>query len=122
MRNLFLSAAWFNWLVALLFMIDVEMAFSFFGISPLPSEPLFVHFFSAVVFSFGIGYYWISRDFLANQPIVKLGALAKLILVVVGLVDCLLGLVSWHIMILLMVDLIYSILFYYASHRFGRLA
>ena len=118
MKSLFLSAAWFNWVVALLLVFYSEVLFTFLGVSPLPTEPLFVHFFVCVIFSFGIGYYWISQDFDGNQPIVKLGALAKMILVLVGLMDCTLGLVSWQIMMLLVVDLIYSLLFYFSYLRF----
>lgn len=112
MKTLFLSAAGFNWVIALLFGLNVEAVFLFFNISPLPSELLFVHFFSAVVFSYGIGYYWIAKDFETNQPIVKLGAVAKLILVGVGMLDCLLGIISWQIMVLLLVDFVYSLLFF----------
>lgn len=122
MRNMFISAAWFNWMIAVALLTNVDAVFSLFNIHPLPGNQLFVHFFSVVVFAFGIAYYWISRDMTANSPLIKFGALAKMMLVGMGITDVLLGIVSWQILILLPVDLIYSILFIAALRNLPQLS
>ena len=121
MKAMFVSAAWFNWIVSFLLIFAVKDLFSLLGVAPLPTEPLFVHFLAIVVFVFGIGYYWAAKDFENHQNIIKLGALAKLLLVAVGIIDWQLGIVSWQIMLILVVDFVYSFLFYRACVRF-RLA
>lgn len=117
MKALFLSAAWFNWLVAIVFIVAIRPLFELIGASPAPTEMVFVHFFSIVVFSFGIAYYWISLDPENNKPLIKLGAIAKMLLVIVGVADVAIGLISWHVLMLLSVDFMYSILFFYVYSK-----
>lgn len=105
------SAALFNWLVAVALLIIPATLFQLFSVTPLPTEPLFLHLFAVVVFVFGIGYYWASREFSANAPIVRLGMIGKLAVFLTGLANTLLGNVSWQIMLLVSVDLLYAILF-----------
>lgn len=111
-RKMFISAACFNWLVAIALVVNVELLFGVFHVEPVPDNLLFLHFFSALVFIFGIGYYWIANDILTNRPLIRIGAVGKLVLVCVGGVDVALGIVSWQILILLSVDLVYSLLFF----------
>jgi hypothetical protein len=119
-RKMFLSAACFNWLVAVALVVNVGLLFGVFHVEPVPENRLFVHFFSALVFSFGIGYYWIANDILANRPLIHIGAVGKLVLVCVGVLDVALGIVSWQILILLSVDLVYSLLFFKVLRQLPR--
>jgi len=41
---------------------------------------IFFRFFMIAVILFGIGYYWVSRDLLANRAVIWLGLVAKLII------------------------------------------
>ncbi len=111
MHKMFISAAWFNWLVGVALLVSVDGVFSVFHIRPVPDQLLFVHFFSVLVIAFGFAYYWISRDIAVNRPLIHIGAVGKLMLVGIGVVDVMLGIVSWQILFLLSVDLVYAVLF-----------
>ena len=114
MRIMFTTAAWFNWLAGLALAVNVELLFGLFRITPLPTEPLFLQLFAWLVIVFGIGYFWVSRDPVANVPIIKLGMIGKLSVVLVSLACVLTGSVSWQMMTLVSADLLYAILFWRA--------
>ena len=114
MRIMFTTAAWFNWLAGLAVAVNAELLFGLFRITPLPTEPLFLQLFAWLVIVFGIGYFWVSRDPVANVPIIKLGMIGKLSVVLVSLACVMTGSISWQLMILLSADLLYAILFWRA--------
>lgn len=114
MRIMFTTAAWFNWLAGLAVAVNAELLFGLFRITPLPTEPLFLQLFAWLVIVFGIGYFWVSRDPVANVPIIKLGMIGKLSVVLVSLACVLTGSVSWQMMTLVSADLLYAILFWRA--------
>ena len=111
---MFTSAAWFNWLAGVAVAVNAELLFGLFKITPLPTEPLFLQLFAWLVIVFGIGYFWASRDPEANVPVIKLGIIGKLSVVLVSLACVLTGGVSWQMLILVSVDLLYAILFWRA--------
>jgi hypothetical protein len=113
-RIMFTTAAWFNWVAGLAVAVNVELLFGLFGITPLPTEPLFLQLFAWLVIVFGIGYFWASRDPVANVPVIKLGLIGKLSVVLVSLVCVMTGSISWQFMLLVSVDLLYAILFWRA--------
>jgi hypothetical protein len=113
-RIMFTTAAWFNWMAGLAVAVNVELLFGLFGITPLPTEPLFLQLFAWLVIVFGIGYFWASRDPAANVPVIKLGMIGKLSVVLVSLVCVMTGSISWQFMLLVSVDLLYAILFWRA--------
>ncbi len=113
-KLMFTLAAWFNWLIAASFIFATNWTLNLWGISPVPESPVYLHFFGILVFMFGVGYFWISRDPVANRPLIKLGAIGKLLLVGVGVIDVLLGFVSWQVLMPLSFDLLFSVLFFLA--------
>jgi hypothetical protein len=113
-KTLFLTAAIFNWAVGLVLAFKAELLFELFRVTPAPTEPLFLQLFSWLVIVFGIGYFWASKDLAANVSIVKLGLLGKLSVVLVVLACILTGAVSWQMMLLASVDLVYAALFWRA--------
>jgi hypothetical protein len=113
-KTLFLTAAIFNWAVGLVLAFKAELLFELFRVTPAPMEPLFLQLFSWLVIVFGIGYFWASKDLAANVSIVKLGLLGKLSVVLVVLACILTGAVSWQMMLLASVDLVYAALFWRA--------
>ncbi|NOR19260.1 MAG: hypothetical protein GQ538_04130 [Xanthomonadales bacterium] len=120
MRVMFATAAWFNWVAGGAVAINVELLFGLFGITPLPTEPLFLQFFAWLVIVFGIGYFWASRDPVTNVPVIKLGMSGKLSVVLVSLACVLTGSISWQIMLLVSADLLYAILFWRALKAIQR--
>ena len=113
-RIMFTTAAWFNWVAGGAVAVNAGWLFSLFGITPLHTEPLFHQLFAWLVIVFGIGYFWASRDPVANVPVIKLGMIGKLSVVLVSLACVLTGSVSWQFMLVVSVDLLYAILFWRA--------
>jgi len=113
-RIMFTTAALFNWMAGGAVAINAVWLFGLFGVTPLPTEPLFLQFFAWLVIVFGIGYFWASRDPAANVPVIKLGMIGKLSVVLVSLACVLTGSISWQLMILVSADLLYAILFWRA--------
>lgn len=111
-KTMFLTAAWFNWAVGLALSINAGLLFGLFGVNPAPTEPLFLQLFSWLVIVFGIGYFWASKDPAGNAAIIKLGILGKLSVFAVGVACVLGGTVSWQMILLVSVDLLYAILFW----------
>jgi hypothetical protein len=111
---MFLTAAVFNWLVGLALLLDAPLVFRLSRVTPAPTEPLFVQLFSWLVVVFGVGYFWISRDPPGNLPIIKLGMLGKASVFLVCLAAVVTGIVSWQMMILASVDLVYAMFFWRA--------
>ena len=114
LRTLFVTAAVFNWLVGLGLLFNAPLLFQLFGVTPVPTELLFVQLFAWLVIVFGVGYYWVSRDPESHIPLIKLGMLGKASVVLVCLAAVVTGGISWQMMILASADLVYAILFWRA--------
>lgn len=110
-RTVFTVAALFNWVVAAALFFTPHLFQQLFQISPPVDQLLWVQLFAGLVFVFGIGYFWASRDLQANRNIVKLGVIGKWAVVVIGLWNVVVGQVSWQFMIPASADGIFAILF-----------
>jgi hypothetical protein len=113
-RIMFTTAALFNWVAGGAVAVNAGWLFGLFRITPPPTEPVFLQLFAWLVIVFGIGYFWVSRDPVANVPIIKLGMIGKLSVVLVSLACVMTGSISWQLMILVSADLLYAILFWRA--------
>lgn len=109
--KLFLAAAIFNWVVSLALFFVPGAFLRLFSISPGIEQPLWVQQFAGLVFIFGIGYYWASRDLKANAQIIRLGAIAKLGVVLIAVLNVLSGDTSWQLLIPVSGDAIWAALF-----------
>lgn len=112
MRAMFYSAAIFNWVMAVWFGFFVESLFGLLSITPVPTEPVMLQWFSIVVFGFGIGYFWIAQDMVKNRQIMLLGGVAKMLLVATGVLNVIFGMISWQVLLPLSIDFIYALLFF----------
>jgi len=72
---------------------------------------VFFMMFLGLVFVYGIGYFWVSRDINKNHDIVRMGIIGKLIVFVALLWAWLAGEVPVILVGAGIVDLIFSILF-----------
>jgi hypothetical protein len=61
---------------AILFFFAYKPIFAWLGMKEL-SYPVLMYALLILVFVFGIGYYWVSRDINNNHDIVKLGFMEK---------------------------------------------
>lgn len=114
MNKMLLSAAWYNWLAAIIFVGASDWTLTLLRLESSPSTLLFLHFFCTLAFFFGISYYQAASDLAGHASSIKLAAIAKLSLVAVTTIDVTLGLVSWPILVPIFGDLVYGILFFRA--------
>ena len=110
-QKLFLVTAIFNWVVALGLFFVPGLFLSLFFVAALPEQSLWVQQFAGLVFIFGFGYYWASRDFYSNQAIVRLAVYGKFGVTLIALFNVLDGDVSWQFMIPASADTVFACLF-----------
>jgi hypothetical protein len=72
---------------------------------------IFFRFFMIAVILFGIGYYWVSRDLLANRAVIWLGLVAKLIIFFTFVYYYALGLSSGFSVLIVSGDFVFSMFF-----------
>ena len=106
-----LVAAVFNWVVALALFFAAPAFLDLFSAAPVPEQTLWVQQFAGLVFFFGVGYYQASRDFDANRNIIRLAVWAKFGVVLIGVLNVILGDISWHFLIPASADGIFAVLF-----------
>lgn len=109
-RSMFLIGALWNWGAALLFFFAFGPIFAWLGMREL-NYPLIIQAFLLLVFVFGIGYFWVSRDLNKNHDIVKMGILAKTSLFILFSYYYLTGDIHVLIELCLFVDLVFAVLF-----------
>ena len=114
-RKLFTVAALFNFAVALPLLIAPAWLMGLMHITPAIEPTVWVQQFAGLVLTFGIGYYWISRDPYGNRSLINLGIIGKSLVVVVGLWNVAAGEVSWQFMIPASADGVFALLFYRAG-------
>lgn len=119
-RAMFLSAALYNWCVAGVFSLWHQPLFATFGIAPAPAPPLYFHLFLMSVALFGYMYYRVSRD-LTQTLFVKLGVAGKSLVFAIVLAYGIVGIASWHLIVLASVDAFYVLLFVRFLRSPGRL-
>ena len=82
-RRLFTIGALWNWAIAAL--LAGLAAFSLEGLAlflnDIPESLLWFHLFFGLVAVFGVGYYWIAQAPHRNRDIIKMGVLAKSLVV-----------------------------------------
>ena len=109
--KMLLGGAIFNWAVALTLFFIPGVFLNLFSVTPAPQQSLWVQQFAGLVFVFGIGYYWASRDFEANIQIIRMAVIGKVGVVLIGLLNVVTGDISWQFMLPASGDLIFVILF-----------
>ena len=119
-KKLFQVAAIFNWVVALGLFFTPDIFLSLIGVTPLPSQGLWVQLFACLVFFFGIGYYQASLDLDRHSNIIQLAIGGKTGVLVIALLNVLGGDVSWQIMIPATADGIFAVLFLLALRDLAK--
>jgi hypothetical protein len=109
--KMFFVAAIFNWMVGVTLFFIPNFFLDLFFVSPGVDQSLWIQQFAGLVFVFGIGYYWASKDFSANLGLIRLAIIAKSSVVLVGVFNVLMGGISWQFMIPASFDAIFVVLF-----------
>jgi len=110
-RLLFSTAAVFNFLAAMPFLIAAPQFARLIGMQPIPTDALFTHMVAALVLAFGWGYWRISRDPVVNRPLIHLGVVGKSLLVLVVGIDWLVGNTNWPFALIVSGDAVFVVLF-----------
>jgi len=76
---MFFVAGVFNTILTLLFILKPELAHSLLMKGPTPDAFGFLYFLAALVFTFGVGYFWAAKDIESNRSVIKMAILGKLL-------------------------------------------
>ena len=109
-KNFFIIAAIWNWVASAVFFCWYRQIFSLFGMKPL-IYPVIMQLFLALVFVFGIGYYWVAGDIEKNHAIVKMGIIGKFLVFILLSFHWIVGNIPFFLVAPGIVDLIFAILF-----------
>jgi hypothetical protein len=109
-KRLFIIGAVWNWGAGILFFFWSDPIFLFFNMKAI-NYPGIIQLAMALVFVFGIGYYWVSKDISMNHDIVKLGIIAKILVFLVFSYHTLIGNISPQLGLSGVVDLVFAVLF-----------
>ena len=113
-RLIFLSAALVNMLVAGLFFVFPGPMYESMVAGAAPETAAGVmYLFGTAVAVFGLGYYWVSRDFQKNRPLAVLAVYGKIGVFCVAAIAALTGAISLSGLSGTLIDLIYGFLFAY---------
>ena len=109
-KRLFMIGAIWNWAAGLLFFFWSDPIYSSLGMKA-NNYPGVMQMAMALVFVFGIGYYWVSKDLSIDHDIVKLGIIAKTLVFFVFSYHTLIGNIPLQLGLSGVVDLIFALLF-----------
>lgn len=113
-KFVFLSGALWNLAVAIVFTLlttfALPLAASLFQLA-IPPSLVFIFGFLVLVFAIGIGLFTVSVDIDKNHGVVQMCAVEKYLVFIVFLVFFLLGDYNFGLVLPVIVDLIYGILF-----------
>ncbi|MBK5356586.1 hypothetical protein JFU37_29485 [Pseudomonas sp. TH41] len=111
-RTLFGSAAGFNVLAGLPFLVALQPVAALMGLQVTPTSALFIQITMALVVMFGWAYWMISRDPVRYRPYIVLGILLKILVVAVIYGHWLAGNIPWPLPVLASGDIIFALLFW----------
>jgi len=117
---LFIIGAVWNWGASVLFFFWHDPIFAWLNMKAL-NYPATMQLAMSLVFVFGIGYYWVSKDIFMNHDIVKLGIIAKTLVFVVFSYHYFIGNMPLPIFLCGVVDLIFAILFIQFLMNVGKI-
>ncbi|UCE09494.1 MAG: hypothetical protein JSW61_11060 [Candidatus Thorarchaeota archaeon] len=112
-RLMFLTAALWNWILAVSFLVlpRVDISYFFLAGSTIPSTLLWFDSFMGLVFVFGIGFYLVSLSPDKNHGIIKMGIFEKSWVFVIGLYYFLIAEATFLVFLFVSVDLLFGLLF-----------
>ena len=114
-KAFFLFAALFNAAAGLLMVFAPQL---FGALMQIPAEDIqastaWIHQFGILVLGFGLAYYWISKDPLANRNLALLGCIGKLAVCATGWIDYFAGHAPLYFALLVVADALFAFVFYY---------
>lgn len=113
-KGFFTIAAVYNWSAAALFSYMALFNHTLLGyfLKTIPESFLWYHLFLALVFVYGLGYYWIGNDPVKNRDIIKMGILGKILVFILLTGGWLKGTITIFTTGAGVADLVFAILFF----------
>ena len=114
-KNMYTIAAIWNWILAVGFLILPRIDIGYFSIAgPVEAPPTMLWFdsFFGLVFAFGLGFYFISKSTTENHGLIKIAVFEKTWVFVMGLGYFLLAQASIWVVIVVVGDLLFGLLFF----------
>jgi hypothetical protein len=109
-RWLFIAAALWNWLVALISLVADEEIRSLLRMPP-GADSLNLHLSISCICLLGIGYYWVAKDVSRNHAIVRLGIIGKVAVFSILLGHAIRGDIPYTLAAPGVIDLVFAVLF-----------
>ncbi|MFX1485401.1 MAG: hypothetical protein ACFFCP_19685 [Promethearchaeota archaeon] len=112
-RLMFLTAALWNWILAIIFFVLPRLDEEYFTATGLviPNTLLWFDSFVGLVFIFGIGFFLVSQNMMENHGIIKMAVCEKSWVFVAGLAWFFWGQASILVVMFVTVDLFFGVLF-----------
>ncbi|MFW9808517.1 MAG: hypothetical protein ACFFE6_03960 [Candidatus Thorarchaeota archaeon] len=112
-RLMFLTAALWNWILAIIFFVLPRIDEEYFTATGLviPNTLLWFDSFLGLVFIFGIGSFLVSQNILENHGIIKMAIFEKSWVFVAGIAWFFWGQASILVVVFVAVDLFFGVLF-----------
>ena len=114
-KNMYTIAAIWNWILAVGFLILPRIDIGYFSIAgPVAPPPTLLWFdsFFGLVFAFGLGFYFISKNTTENHGLIKISIFEKTWVFVMGLYYFLIAQASIWVVVVVAGDLLFGILFF----------
>jgi hypothetical protein len=110
---MFLTAAFWNWILAIIFFVLPRLDEEYFTATGLviPNTLLWFDSFVGLVFIFGIGFFLVSQNMMENHGIIKMAVCEKSWVFVAGLAWFFWGQASILVVMFVTVDLFFGVLF-----------
>ena len=110
---MFLIGAIWNWVIAIPFLLNSFLNPSALldNIKTLPPSLIFIHMVIILVIIFGIGFFIVSRDITKNHGIVQMSVIEKFSFFIVFLNYFLIGDIYLPLLLIVIVDLVFGILY-----------
>ena len=111
-RALFLTAAWFNWLVGLPILVATDSMAGLMRLQLNTTATLFIQLFAGLVVVFGGVYWMIARDPVRYRVFIPLGIILKVYVVIVVYAWWLVGGIAWPLPAVAAGDMVFAALFW----------
>jgi hypothetical protein len=122
-KYMFTIAAIWNWVLAVTFLILPRIDINNFYIAgdTIPPTLLWFDGFMGLVFAFGIGFYYVSRNIRENHGLIVAASFEKVYVFLIGLVYYLLSQASIWVVAVVTGDLVFGMLFIEDIHAIRKM-
>ena len=110
---MFLTAAIWNWTLAIAFLVLPRIDMNYFLVTGLviPNTMLWFDSFMGLVFAFGLGFYFVSRNVKENHGLIQMAVFEKTWVFLIAILWFVFGQASILVIAFATVDMIFGLLF-----------